>query len=496
MKRVVSVVGVVGLLAGCASSPAQSPWLMSRGTATPMTCAPLSQDQELALNLAQKTADEGRLHAALANLERLPSGLPQANLYKARILRSLNRPEAQELYTSLLGTCLKAQGEHGLGQLASAQGRYEEALTHLRLAANLDPTSDTIRNDLGVVYMNLGRMDEARFELLTALELNETEKQPALNLLTLLIFQGNLPQASALAERMGFSANEFRTAEQRAQTLRSQIGVAGAAAPQPGAPTPAPRAQQSSPATATPAPKPADTRPAPAPQPVAPVVAAPVAKPAEKPIVPQPVAQPAVASSAPAAAPRPPAVPAPQLSNFRPAPVVPLSVASAVRSPAAPAPAVAPVVVARAPAAEPAPAVTRTVLASAAPIPAPPRQVAAAPVVVSQPTAPAVAGAPAPVTAPVIVAQAPAVAPTPVATRAAVASAAPTPAATPQVVAAPPAAPAVAAAPTSTPAATPANQVRAKIEMRPGRLIVPDDGGFIRVEPVSELQGDTVANQR
>lgn len=501
MKRVVTVVGVVGLLAGCASSPAQSPWLMSRGAAIPMSCAPLSQDQELALNLAQKTADEGRLHAALANLERLPGGLPQANLYKARILRSLNRPEAQALYTSLLGTCLKAQGEHGLGQLASAQGRYQEALEHLRLAANLDPTSDTIRNDLGVVYMNLGRMDEARFELLTALELNETEKQPALNLLTLLIFQGNLPQASALAQRMGFSASEFRTAEQRAQTLRSQIGVAGAAAAKPGTPTPASGAQQRSPAAETPAPKPAETRPAPAQQAVAPVVAAPVAKPADKPVAPQPVAQPAVARTAESPARPAPAVPAPQLSNFRPAPVVPLSVASAARPPAAPAPAVAPVVVAAAPA----PAVTRTAVASVAPS----RQVAAAPVAVNQPAAPAVA-APAPAAAPATVAQAPAasVAPTPAATpriaapavvqpaAPAVAAAPAVPAPVASVASAAPASRSIVSAPGSTPAATPASQARAKIEMRPGRLIVPDDGGFIRVEPVGDLQGNTVANQR
>ena len=232
----------MGLLAGCASGPAQSPWLTGKAQATPMACAPLSQDQELALNLAQKTAEEGRLHAALANLERLPANMPQARLAKARILRSLNRPEADELYASLTRTCLKAQGEQGLGQLASAAGRYREALEHLRLAASLDPTSAPIRNDLGVVYMNLGRLDEARFELLTALELNETEQQPALNLLTLLIYQGMRPQANALAERMGFSASQLRDAEERAQAMRSNN--AGLATPPAVAPAGnAPRAQ-------------------------------------------------------------------------------------------------------------------------------------------------------------------------------------------------------------------------------------------------------------
>ncbi|SHL43208.1 tetratricopeptide repeat protein [Phytopseudomonas punonensis] len=451
MKRVVTVVGVMGLLAGCANGPAQSPWLTSKAQATPMACAPLSQDQELALNLAHKTAEEGRLHAALANLERLPANLPQARLSKARILRSLNRPEAGELYSSLTGTCLKAQGEQGLGQLASAAGRYPEALEHLRLAASLDPTSAPIRNDLGVVYMNLGRLDEARFELLTALELNETEQQPALNLLTLLIYQGMRPQANALAERMGFSAAQLRAAEERAQAMRSK------SASQPVSPAAvAPVMQQTPVVRVIPATPAAEPRVVPADQPVAtPTKSALLSKPVV------PAVQPSVAAA-------PPSVPAPRLSNFRPTPVVPLSLASAAakpafaeqvaavqpaKTPAVPAPVVrapvAPVaesrsVVASAPApatvaAKPAPAAV-----AVAPAPAK-REVAAAPQVITAPAAPVVR---APVAAP-----APVVASAPV-------------------------------APAAAPAAAVQQPARAGIEMRAGRLIVPDDGGFVRVEPV------------
>lgn len=445
MKRVVTLVGMVGLLNGCASSQAPSPWLIGRAEPIPMACAPLSQEQELTLNLAQKTADEGRLHAALANLQRLPANLPQARLNKARILRSLNRPEARELYASLVGTCLRAQGEHGLGQLASAQGRYDEALTHLRLAASLDPTSDAIRNDLGVVYMNLGRMDEARFELLTALELNETEQQPALNLLTLLIYQGMLPQANALAERMGFSANQFRTAEDRAKALRGQVGGVAGTAPAPQvAPAPAPRVPQSPPAAVVAPVKAAEVRvtPVPAAKPVVvPVAAAHAPKPAQAPM---PAAQPAVPRATnPTVAPAPKAqgVPAPQLSNFRPTPVVPLSMASTAGKPsAAPEPAAPSAVVAKAPSAPlptATPAVPTVPVVAAAPAAPAPRQVVSAPAAVVS-SKPPVAAAP---------------------------------------VAPAPAAPMV--------AVVPASQGRGVIEMRPGRLIVPDDGGFVRVEPTS-----------
>lgn len=446
MKRVVTVVGVMGLLAGCASGPAQSPWLTGKGQATPMACAPLSQDQELALNLAQKTAEEGRLHAALANLERLPANMPQARLAKARILRSLNRPEAGELYASLTRTCLKAQGEQGLGQLASAAGHYPEALEHLRLAASLDPTSASIRNDLGVVYMNLGRLDEARFELLTALELNETEQQPALNLLTLLIYQDMRPQANALAERMGFSASQLRAAEERAQAMRSK----SAAQPTPAAAVaPAPAVRVIAPAPAAPARTAA----------VIPAVTAPVkAAPVSKPVV--PAGQPAVAAATPA-------VPAPRLSNFRPTPVVPLALASAASRP----PVTAQAVAGRAESAPrastpPAPAVARAAIAPPA---------AAAPVI---------ARAPAPAVAPPAAVPQPAAAAVPqqvvVAPKAATPPAAPKPAPAAVIASAP--APASAA----TPVAAVQQPARAGIEMRAGRLIVPDDGGFVRVVPLEE----------
>lgn len=447
MKRVVTVVGVMGLLAGCASGQAQSPWLTGKADATPMTCAPLSQDQELALNLAQKTAEEGRLHGALANLERLPANLPQARLAKARILRSLNRPEAGDLYASLTRTCLKAQGEQGLGQLASAAGRYPEALEHLRLAATLDPTSAPIRNDLGVVYMNLGRMDEARFELLTALELNETEQQPALNLLTLLIYQGKRPQADALAKRMGFSASQMRAAEERAEAMRSKSA---------GLPTPT-AAAAAAPAAKAPVIRviPQD---APAPTSVVPVTPAPANVVS--------VSAPVALAAQPDVAAAPPAVPAPRLSNFRPAPVVPLSLAGVSARSAAPAPAV---VAKLEPAANTPP--TPSAHAAAAPVAAQP-VIARAPAPVVTPPAAAPQSAPAASAKPPVVAAAPK---------------APTPPATPAPVAA---APVVASAP--SPAGTPAPTAAAPspsrfgIEMRAGRLIVPDDGGFVRVVPIEE----------
>lgn len=231
MRRLSALLLVIGALSGCSSGPGGSPWLIERTSSPPSACAPLTHDQELAINLSQDMLDAGRLHASLANLERLPAELPEARLRKARILRLLGRSEAQGLYRGLLGTCLSAQGRHGLGQLAASARRYDEALEHLRVAVSLMPVDDAMRNDLGVVYLNLRQLPQARFELTTAMELNEGDSRAAQNLLTLLLFQGNWSQASELVSARKLTPAQFRDAEQRALSMRSEGRSASAKAP-------------------------------------------------------------------------------------------------------------------------------------------------------------------------------------------------------------------------------------------------------------------------
>ncbi len=99
------------MLGGCASN-GQVPWA---GLLAPGSCPKPSADQELSLNLADDMANEGKLHASLANLQNLPSTLPQVRQRQARAYRLLGRADAEPLYRSLLGTCLAADGQHGLG---------------------------------------------------------------------------------------------------------------------------------------------------------------------------------------------------------------------------------------------------------------------------------------------------------------------------------------------------------------------------------------------
>ena len=165
-------------------------------------------------------ASDGKLHASLANLQSLPDNIADVRLRKAKAYRLLGRSEAEPLYRSLLGSCLAAEAEHGLGQLAAARSDYGQAQAHLQRAARLAPTDEKIRNDLGVVYLNQLRIEDARFEFLTAMELKQSDQLAALNLVTLLLYQDDWNRAAELVSRLGLSPAQFSEAQGRAEKLK------------------------------------------------------------------------------------------------------------------------------------------------------------------------------------------------------------------------------------------------------------------------------------
>lgn len=278
MKQALAVLLLGASLVGCATPPAaKSPWLVERAQLAPGSCDPLGADLELGLSVSQEMASAGRRHAALANLERLPADIPQVRLSKARLLRILGHAdEAERLYRSLDGSCVAAEASHGLGQLAASRGDLVQAQQHLRAAASWAPSSEYIRNDLGVVYMKQRRLAEAQFELLTAMELNESSPRPALNLLALLLYQGNTPAAHELVRARGLSEADVHRAEQRASAMRREDGALSApstVAKPLATPDPAGTAEVVR-AAGLPAVRPVESRPASTPEAAGPIPAA------------------------------------------------------------------------------------------------------------------------------------------------------------------------------------------------------------------------------
>ncbi|HEF4761766.1 TPA: tetratricopeptide repeat protein [Pseudomonas putida] len=216
MKALIAGLSLL-LLGGCASND-PTPWDSLTNTAS---CGKLSSDQQLAMNLADDMAKDGKLHASLANLQNLPDNLADVRLRKAKVYRLLGRSEAEPLYRSLLGSCLAAEAEHGLGQLAAAKGDNGQAQAHLLRAVRLAPTDEKIRNDLGVVYLNQLRVDDAKFEFLTAIELKQDDQLAAVNLVTLLIYQDDWSRAAELVSRLGLSPAQVTEAQARAERLKT-----------------------------------------------------------------------------------------------------------------------------------------------------------------------------------------------------------------------------------------------------------------------------------
>ncbi|QXH46332.1 hypothetical protein KSS93_26320 [Pseudomonas xanthosomatis] len=228
MKAILVFSGLL-LLTGCAG---QQPDGLARVFGGG-SCAKPDADQQMSLDLADQMINEGRPHAGLAHLEQLPDSLDQVRLRKARVSRVLGRSEAEPLYRSLLGGCLAAEGEHGLGQLASARGDDVQALRNLQRAVRLAPTDEKVRNDLGVVQMNLGHHEQARFEFLTAIELKDDNPLPAINLVTLSLVQDNWSQAEDLVKRLRLGPAQFAEAQARARQLKASGRGALAASAQP-----------------------------------------------------------------------------------------------------------------------------------------------------------------------------------------------------------------------------------------------------------------------
>ncbi|MEX6780766.1 hypothetical protein AB3459_03185, partial [Pseudomonas aeruginosa] len=84
--------------------------------------------------------------------------------------------------------------------------------------ARLRPTESRFRNDLGVALLKRGDRVGARFEFITALELQQGGKLPATNLLGLLYLQGDREDAQRLIERLQLDARDIRAAEARARS--------------------------------------------------------------------------------------------------------------------------------------------------------------------------------------------------------------------------------------------------------------------------------------
>lgn len=201
-------------LVACASQPQDMP------TQTSAACgAELNNEQELTLSMVEQREKEGQLYAALAELQGLPENVPQVLRHKADVLRRLGRPESALYFRRLQKTCMGAWGDHGLGLLAADNGDLKTAHDLLKKAAQALPTEYRLRNDLGVLLLRQQKIDDARFELMTALELSSDRSLPAVNLLTLLMVQQKTAAMRSLMQRYRMDSSTWQSAVESCESL-------------------------------------------------------------------------------------------------------------------------------------------------------------------------------------------------------------------------------------------------------------------------------------
>ena len=213
----------------------------------PAVCsAGLGPAENTRLAAIEQVLRDGKPYAALAQLDAMRSEAPSVQLVRADALRRIDRTkEATALYQQLLSGCQSAQAHHGLGLLLANQGQLTEGLTHLQAARTAAPTDVRVRNDLGYALLLANRTDEARFELLTVLDLSPREPRASRNLVLLTMREGRPEKARELASSLGLDAATLERLGQQAAQSQTQ--------PQAPMPTPAPLPEQA-PTLAAPSP--------------------------------------------------------------------------------------------------------------------------------------------------------------------------------------------------------------------------------------------------
>jgi len=208
----------------------------------PAVCsAGLGPADNTRLAAIEQVLRDGKPYAALAQLDAMRSEAPSVQLVRADALRRIDRgSEAAALYEQLLSGCQRAKAHHGLGLLLANQGKLSEGLAHLQAARAAAPTDVRVRNDLGYALLLAQRTDEARFELLTVLDLSPREPRAARNLVLLTLREGRPEKARELASSLGLDAATLeRLSQQASQPLIASPLHLSEPTPIPGAASPA-----------------------------------------------------------------------------------------------------------------------------------------------------------------------------------------------------------------------------------------------------------------
>jgi Flp pilus assembly protein TadD len=162
-------------------------------------------EPHLMLSTIRQSQQQGRYFASLAYIDAYIKKYGRnsdIDALQADALRMTGQTaDSEAAYKALLKTGKAADGWHGLGLLAGAQGNFALAAHDLEKAARLAPVDANILNDLGYARMRAGDLAGARVPLGKAAELDPQSDKIVSNLALLLLANGQTAQAKQVMDR-------------------------------------------------------------------------------------------------------------------------------------------------------------------------------------------------------------------------------------------------------------------------------------------------------
>lgn len=210
MNRLLITIAAI-LLSACSSSP--------QSTSTSAQRVPeqdaglchehLSKSVGMQISMARQAFQRGQYYSSLASLEKINSdGVTKRALQASAFRKAGELEKADDVYRTLLSTCLKGNAEHGLGLISAYQGDMKAAQTWLASAAKTEPANPNIRNDYGFLLLSIGEESRARAEFITALELDPNNKTAAKNLWLVLFLNHETKAMESLNQRFNWDQTE------------------------------------------------------------------------------------------------------------------------------------------------------------------------------------------------------------------------------------------------------------------------------------------------
>lgn len=163
-------------LCGCQTTVVQT---APRAAEAASAALPSDRERDLYLSVIGQLLDHGKFYAALAHLdefERLHGAADSSHKLRGDAWLAVGALENAEVeYTAIAEGRLVGYGEHGLGSVAAAREDWPAASRHFERAVTQQPTNTRFLQDFASALFELGKVNDAEFQLRKALELSAAD---------------------------------------------------------------------------------------------------------------------------------------------------------------------------------------------------------------------------------------------------------------------------------------------------------------------------------